>query len=216
MRPNKPTADERELLQQLDQLQARAQMPEIEPPALIDQAVRNMARRELHGHSPPLAGKLRWIAGLSTASIALIALGISLVQSPYEPGPADESFKSKKTEISSMREESRSATPAAPPAPVSGARLKQDQQLPKESLEKQSVLADSPYNQAELAEEMESADIDSAQAGEDPALAWLDLIQQLHEQGLRAEALEQLQAWQQQYPDQPLPNWAAELLAPKH
>ncbi|HKX56938.1 MAG TPA: sigma-70 family RNA polymerase sigma factor, partial [Xanthomonadales bacterium] len=97
-----------QLLRELDLLQSREALPDIEPPRLIDQAVRNMARRELpDSPAAPQAETLRWIAGLATVSIALIAVGISLVQSPPGlPSPAAPAFKTDR------QIESRPGSPA--------------------------------------------------------------------------------------------------------
>lgn len=201
MCPHKPDREETELLQELQRLQAREPLLDIEPPALMDQAVRNMARRELHHQSTPVAGKLGWIAGLSTVSIALIALGISLVQTPSATGPVNdsiESFESQKLE-SSRSERSDLASPAAP-------QLSRSAQAPATDTAPISSLA------AKGSAEGSESDGDALQAREKSAQAWLDLIEQLRAQGLHAEALEQLSAWQQQYPDLPLPDWATALL----
>jgi len=208
MRTHKPTAAEQQLLQELDSLQDFEQSVPVEPPGLIDQAVRNMARREVQNQRSPLAGKLRFIAGLSTASIALIALGISLLQSPSAPEPADISISSKKSEISSVREESRSAEQPAP-------------ELARSALEsKHSTAPAEPAAAATLdsghpVEELALTDSTSVPLKADSALAWLDLIRQLHEKGLAEEAREQLRAWREQYPDEPLPDWAIQLLPPQ-
>lgn len=221
-------------LQDLDQLQAREKLPDVEPPALIDQAVRNMARRAVHNqehdqgrtatqnHDAPDTGKLRWIAGLATASMAVIALGIALVQAPQTPELADPDFELKKDmsrlKTEQTREELQSAatlrTEASDQA-VNEAGRSADLELlkqaatpmaaPETSMEKPSAVA-IPGEEAFT----DPVDIQQ-QASQASAQSWLDLIQQLHEQGLDTEAAEQLRAFRQDYPDYPLPDWALRL-----
>ncbi|HET6565549.1 MAG TPA: hypothetical protein VFG52_09075 [Xanthomonadales bacterium] len=197
--------NDREMLHELDQMQSREPMPAIEPPGLVDQAVRNMARRELQNPARiPVAGKLRWIAGLSTVSIALIALGISLVQSPQPPHPAEPALMDA---AKSRHAESGSAMPAAAPAHDEDAiqpqlKLKEQQAEPRlESFSSAELGKTERDSSAAIMNEEESL---SAQA-------WLDLIRQLYDQGLRVEAAEQLKAFSTDYPGYPLPEWALEL-----
>jgi len=208
MRTHKPTAEELQLLKELDSLQDFDQSASIEPPGLIDQAVRNMARREVQNQRSPLAGKLRFIAGLSTASIALIALGLSLLQSPPTPDPADISISSKQAEISSVREESLS-TEQLSPGLARSALESTDATTPA------TPAAAATLENLRPAEEVMYSKIVSTTEKAESALAWLDLIRQLQEQGLVEEASQQLQAWREKYPDEPLPDWATQLLPPQ-
>jgi len=206
MRTHKPTAAEQQLLQELDSLQDFDQSASIEPPGLIDQAVRNMARREVQNQRSPLAGKLRFIAGLSTASIALIALGLSLLQSPSTSDPDD--ISSKQAEISSVREESLS-TEQLSPGLARSALESTDATTPA------TPAAAATLESLRPAEEVMYSKIVSTPEKAESALAWLDLIRQLQKQGLVEEASQQLQAWREQYPDEPLPDWAIQLLPPE-
>ncbi|MDZ4730930.1 MAG: hypothetical protein SH820_13415 [Xanthomonadales bacterium] len=243
MCPDKLYPKGEDLLRDLDQLQARQVLSDIEPPAMIDQAVRNMARRAVQnqayqkvqrqvlGQRSPLAGKLGWIAGLATTSIAVIALGISLVQAPATPNLADPAFKAKKEEshlqaektndalqsAASVRAESADQPARAVDRSASLEVMKQAAEAmvspPQTSLITSS--AESPAESADLARLSEEVFADSAdnlqQADNDSAQAWLDLIQQLHDQGLTIEATEQLYAFAQDHPDYPLPGWALAL-----
>lgn len=213
MRPTEPDRSRMDhsgdrLLQELDQLQAHETRPDIEPPELIDQAVRNMARRELQNSAAsPLAGKLRWIAGLSTVSIALIAVGISMVQSPgvptSSPAPAalaPERARSEAAKSGSDKAGEVSSRDAdSPPASLQPKRKAEEESLQAtpEAAASQTVLADSV------------GEMDEARA--EPAQAWLELIRQLHDQGLEQEAAEQLRAFHAEHPEYPLPEWTAEL-----
>ncbi len=237
MCPRKPDREETDLLQELQILQARESLLGIEPPALLDQAVRNMARREQAPGSTPFAGNLRWIAGLFTVSIALIAVGISMVQTPPASGPVNEVFESEKTGLRSSGEQSGRTQPAASglsrssQAPAADATLAVGEAQPMEldaasnpagvelpldnptkinGLAKETTLAD--HASSQVAAVSESSESDSLQSREEAAQAWLDLIEQLHEQGLNTETLEQLRAWKEQYPDLQLPDWASDLL----
>lgn len=232
-----PTGEQ--LLRELDLLQSREPVPDIEPPQLIDQAVRNMARRELpDSQSAPKAGTLRWIAGLAIVSIALIAVGISMVQSPpYVPPPAAPALKTEqqlesrpesRTESSLAKERSvistaDSARTAAPQtgadqapttssrdAAVSDAKLNFKQQAPDPALAESSAESMSAAEASQTSLADDKSDMDEARA--ESAQAWLDLIRQLYDQGLLTEAAEQLRAFRADYPEYPLPDWAAELL----
>jgi hypothetical protein len=190
---------------------------EAEPPAMVDLAVRNMARRELQQSSPPLAGKLRWLAGLSTASIALIALGISLVQSPKTPIPADTQMNSKGVELESRREESSSlAAPASDDGLTRSIPAQSPQPTPQAEAMRESIsksagerAAPAMADSLELMQ-AENPVVDSAKPAS--AEAWLDLIQQLQDQGLLPEAREQLHSFVGDHPEYPLPDWALALL----
>jgi hypothetical protein len=214
-----------ELLQQVDDLRATERSADIEPPALLDQAVRNMARRELQQPPPPIGSKLRWLAGLSTVSVALIALGISLVQSPQAPAPASMPAKAKTIELERRREDTSPLRPAVraplPPEQAEAAAAANTSSVASERAAPAYSLAD----QADRtdSDELDQAALAKAQAGkaslaESPsadslsAEAWLGLAQQLRDQGLHLEAREQLQALVDEYPEFPLPPWATQLL----
>ncbi len=200
-----------DLLRELDELQARDPLPGIEPPALVDQAVRNLARRELHNHaSTPIAGKLRWIAGLSTVSIALLAIGISMVQTRQDPAPqmqspqlqAPQQGRSMEPALKNeFKDEMLQSRPA--PEAASSASVAPEARTSSRARREDSMSG----KQAATATEMVTSD-----AAEDPAQAWLDLVEQLYDQGLRKEARKQLDALVAAYPDHELPGWALRLL----
>jgi hypothetical protein len=233
-----PDQSGEQLLRELDLLQSREPAPEIEPPRMIDQAVRNMARRELpDSPTAPPAGTLRWIAGLATVSIALIAVGISMVQSPpYVPPPAAPALRNEQQDEprpespaeSSVAEErgaisaAGSARSAAPgtgadqaPIPASRDAAVSDAKLDFKQQAADPALAESPVESMSAAEASktnpadDNSDMDEARA--ESAQAWLDLIRQLYDQGLLTEAAEQLRAFRTDHPEYPLPDWAAEL-----
>lgn len=241
MRQPRPDREEVELLRELQLLQAREPLPDVEPPALVDQAVLNMARRQLPLQGPPIAGKLRFIAILSTASVALIAVGLSLVQTPPASDPALESFDNHTIELRSSSEPSALASPAAAPqsraapasapAPAADAARSLDESQPidfdaaRKSASAGTEIENTQPSQSP-AKESSAAGADSDRPGEmaervysdfpqsdlPAAEAWLDLISQLRAEGLQTEAVEQLRAWQTQYPELQLPDWATELL----
>ncbi len=192
----KADSPDMQLLRDLDQMQSRDPLPHIEPPALVDQAVRNLARRELENRTaPPIAGKLRWIAGLSTVSIALLAIGISMVQTRHTPAPqlAPPTEPVLRDQVLQSRPapEATSSAPIAPEARSSTRARRENSMSDKQAAAEEMVASDTP---------------------EDPAQAWLDLAEQLYDQGLRVEAREQLDALVTEYPDHQLPGWALRLL----
>jgi hypothetical protein len=206
-----------ELLRQVDAWRSVDKAADLEPPALVDQAVRNLARRELQTPPPPIGGKLRWLAGLSTVSVALIALGIALVQSPQVAAPtmdpASSPAKARGIELESRREDT-------PPLPlpqaeaVDASAVASEQAAPAYSLSNQAdeaSLADQA-NRTESDEPGQAALAKASSAKAPSAQAWLDLAKQLFDQGLHAEAREQLQALVVEYPGFPLPEWATALL----
>lgn len=224
MKPPEQDRNGQELLDQLDDLQSGHKMHGEEPPLMIDQAVRNMARRAIQTPASRKLPRLGWIAGLSTASVALIALGISLVQAPKSSlPPLKPSSETMSTEQNGFREnrdieggrmEMRSpSVPVVSGAPARkagrpAAAAAQAVEMPAENtaLEEQSK----DYIEADLADSVQKQ---KQQAPEDDreVTAWLDLIRQLQEQGLQSEALSQLVAFKAAHPGVALPAWAREL-----
>jgi len=231
-----------QLLRELDLLQDAEPVPDIEPPRMIDQAVRNMARRALAESSAessadvpavPMAGSLRWIAGLSTVSIALIALGLSLLQSPRLPAPEAPAIKSELPQPkadSRLESEGFATTPAnenfarkaasetVANEAVSSSSLEKDSapaafKLKQQVAETSGTQAPKELMAAPASSEEHLADevVEPAGTGAPSAEAWLDQIRQLYDQGLLADAEEELRAFRADYPDYPLPDWAAEL-----
>jgi hypothetical protein len=198
-----------------------------EPPLLVDQAVRNMARRAVQAPATRKLPGLGWIAGLSTASVALIALGISLVQAPQSSLPPLKSslesisteqkeFRSKRANTANGFEESRSPSGAAvaeAPArtaerPGASAVAVQAAKTPVQIMAPEEQSMD--YFEADLADSVRKQE-EEAPKDDQEATAWLDLIRQLQEQGLQAEAIAQLAAFQEVHPDFVLPRWARDL-----
>ena len=220
-----------ELLRDLDQLQASEMPPDIEPPAMIDQAVRNMARRAVSNQTPnqqrnlysPLSGKLGWTTGLATVSMALIALGVALLQAPQTPDLAAPVLKAKKAETSLKAEKTNDAmqSVASMRSESADERTREaDRSATLEMMKKAAEpMAAAPATSrteapatARLSEEAFADSADSLQqTNSASAQAWLELIQQLHDQGLTTEATEQLRAFVTDYPDFPLPEWALQL-----
>jgi hypothetical protein len=249
-RKRRPDHNSEQVLHELDRLQSLAPLPDIEPPQLIDQAVRNMARREMPNRPvTSLAGKLSWIAGLSTVSIALIAVGLSMVQSPplpppetspaapalhneqpFETGPAVTPEPRNESRAKSRLAKERSALQAvsSPSERTASSHDSTDQALSDSSTSdepeaevnfKQTAPDASPAEPAlesQSPEEISGVAVagaisDMDQASAESAQAWLDLIRQLYDQGLLAEATKQLSAFRADHPEHPLPDWAAEL-----
>jgi len=220
MRPARTDREAEQLLQQLDQLHAADPETDIEPPALVDQSVRNMARRELQrpAQLPPIAGKLRWIAGLATVSIAMIAVGISLTQTPQTPLPADAQEEAQDIDFERHRKDSAEYPQPAAPEAYSSAPAMTKQSAPEspvaaaEKRTAEPATADLVTAASGAKSPAEEADDPEHLAESQSAEAWLELILQLHDQGLHTEAQHELQAFERQYPDFPLPDWAVRLL----
>lgn len=209
-----PTGDE--MLRALDALQTQEPSPAIEPPQMIDQAVRNLARRELQAHEPASkSGSLRWIAGLSTVSIALLAIGISMVQTPRVPAPTPSVPLEKAGSQPSAAEAVRS--PSTESRTREAARFKREMEHDEEVPAAPELRTGEPAAMAQMNDAAATLEQDAPADAEtftelQPAKAWLDLAEQLYDQGLLAEATEQLQALVEAHPDTDLPPWAVQLL----
>ncbi|MEE4217681.1 MAG: hypothetical protein V2I48_08735 [Xanthomonadales bacterium] len=57
-----------------------------EPPSLVDQAVLNAARRDLEPRRKRKS--LRWLGGFATATVAVLAVTVILLQEPQRPEPS--------------------------------------------------------------------------------------------------------------------------------
>jgi hypothetical protein len=160
-----------------------ARRPRAEPPELLDQAVRNAARRALP--KPPRRRALPWIGGLATAGVMVLAVALVLRQdaAPEPSAPAaDAPTASRAIEERAFEDEAMEAQPqqimkrrsAGPESRLAGARFEND-----------AARADEP--------DKESPE------------AWIRRLLALRNSGELDRLESELQAFKTAYPDVPLP-----------
>jgi hypothetical protein len=170
-----------------------------EPPDLVDQAVRNTARRDLE--SATRRRPLRWIGGLATASLMVIALSIVVQQDAGRSVSLPEEQLELRLEKSD-RPAGRNRTVGAaekrepPPATMAAEPAAQDEPARKTARPMQAPAAAALE---EFADDVADAELLSAEE-------WLVMLLRLQQEGRSAELVEQLDAFRAAYPDHPLPE----------
>lgn len=157
-----------------------------EPPAPLDQAVLNAARRAVRPRRPwPF--RIGWPAGLATAAVAVLAVSVLLLE--LAP-PA----------------------PPAPPAETNGFRLEQAPQATPDAAGLQDrATAKSAARPAAAAAARELSPAPAAAA--DAPLApdqWITRLLELQRAGDLAALAQELERFRAAYPDYPLPDELAE------
>lgn len=199
-------------------------MEQPEPPELLDQAVRNAARRELESAASPRR-RLRWLGGFATAAVVVVALSL-VVQQQSPPGSEapqsmpelklDESAEpadtvSRPGAATTARREKRAATAALqkqpenaaapvmemPPTPAAQAHAMKAMPSAAE------VEAASPVLQEDVSRE-QAPSLMADEAAPDASI-WIDRMLELHEAGQSEELERELAAFLAIYPDYPLP-----------
>jgi len=186
-----------------------AELSTAEPPALLDQTVLNLARREA-GSSPARQINTRhWIGALSTAFVLVLSLSLLLQSGESPPESSNEessSTESAKAELSN----GKALLPPAAEQERDELRAMQDQAT---TLPEQSTTGAAAPMESEAAAPVESTNArvmkssaaKSADYSGDPA-AWLQRILQLQQAGEVAQVATELQAFRAAYPDYPLPQ----------
>ncbi|MSQ99738.1 MAG: hypothetical protein EXR85_10665 [Xanthomonadales bacterium] len=170
-----------------------------EPPALLDQAVLNLARRESERTHERRINTRHWIAALSTTCVLALSLGLLMHRGESPPGSSGaESSKTKRLQ------------PAAAEQEHDELRAMHDQAAP---LPEQSTVGAAAPMEAQPAAPAEPAAAGimksklakSVDSTGDPD-AWLQRILQLQQAGDAAQLATELQAFRAAYPDYPLPQ----------
>lgn len=121
---------EQELDQDLERLRRNFPDPDAaEPPELVDQAVMNMARRELAARRE--RKPLRWLGAFATAAVVVLALTLVVRQDPRPPAPAlqeQDGFRLDAPEKQELRREPLPSVDAESEA-VPEARLEKKAQI---------------------------------------------------------------------------------------
>jgi len=173
-----------------------------EPPALIDQAVINLAHRHVEARERKRRRTLHWISGLSTAALMVLALSLVMQSRPGPPAPAihkDEvmapaPLRQKRSMQDAPSIESKST--AQPETFGMPAETEQDSDLAREELGAEARMEALPAE--------ESTDSNFREAILAPEV-WLEQIRQLRQQGQADEADAELLKFRAAYPDFPLP-----------
>lgn len=171
-----------------------------EPPGLIDQAVRSAARRDLE--EPVRKGRpLRWLGGLATAAVVVLALTVMLDQSPPGVSTATEPAVEK-----TLRKDPTAVTNAASPAEKSEAA---EQKGPADASRlRQDALPAAPPRAMSREVRRQEEPLEEAFAEDEPLPApeaWIEQMVALQRAGLDAELEEQITAFRAVYPEFPLP-----------
>jgi hypothetical protein len=166
-----------------------------EPPALLDQAVMNMARRALPKH--PARQRMRWLGAFATATVVVLAFTFALQQDPLSPPDSDGLHLEPLPEA-----EKRTERPAA----IRESTTRQAPVPARSGEEPHAARADAEAAAVDRqADDMEfSAAADTGDANRE-AEAWIERLLSLHE-SQQTERLEaELSAFRKAYPDYPLP-----------
>lgn len=233
MKPDKPENRSSEFEAELEALKREySALERHEPPDLLDRAVLNAARRELAGGSrwASLFGPRRaprWIGGIATAAVVVLAITVMLERREIEPAlPDAASFEQDREPKSELGQELQGAGRRERRPDESGASIPEtpgeDRELYRHSRaastesESRTVSPNAPEPVSEAAETQpkdknDSVLRDGASAAGKVETEWespeawikhlLDLEQSGEEDRLRAE----IRAFRATYPDHPLP-----------
>jgi len=168
-----------------------------EPPDLLDQSVRNAARRALSSRSPWHSTRsMRWLGSLATAAVLVLAVSIVIQQDregPTPPVPRSDGYRLDKATSAEKR-----ASDATEDEQEPGRAELMLQRAP-------SAAAESPTPREET---IAPAALDEAMES-DAALPtpedWVRRLLQLEQEGRDEELRLELKAFREAYPDYPLP-----------
>ncbi len=187
----------------LDQLQAQYDdLAEQEPPILIDQAVLNLAKRELETQQARKKRRIGWISAFSTASLLVITLSMVLQQQPGQqqpdspPAPVAKEQDTIKTEGAGLAEKRKQRSAVLQSIDTNMAAPAAEEQKLDVLSESEAEETSSFYNRIELDDNRQFPE-----AGQ-----WLSQIRQLEKDGQKEKAEEELEAFKLAYPDYELPE----------
>lgn len=156
-----------------------------EPPQLLDQAVLNVARREVQSQGTHWSKRqpLRWLGAFATATVILLAFTLVIEQEPLAPVPAE-------TEADGLILDRDEEMPAKSKLRMDGYETQPRAAAPA-MLEKK-VIEESPPLQ------------ETADAVTDPD-AWIQRLLQLRKNQQQDLFEAEMAAFQEAFPDYPLP-----------
>jgi hypothetical protein len=186
---------DRSLEQDLAALRAAwRELQQEEPPDLLDQSVRNAARRALSTRSRRRS--MRWLGSLATAAVVVLAVAIVIQQDqegPTPPVPKSDGYRLDKATSAEKR-----ASDATEAEQEPGRAELMLQRAP-------SAAAESPTPREET---IAPAALDEAMES-DATLPtpedWVQRLLQLEQEGRDEELRLELNAFREAYPDYPLP-----------
>lgn len=199
---NSPVADKDGLEREIEALREPwSALRADEPPALLDQAVRNASRRALERGRRP-GRRLRWLGGLATAAVAVLAISLLYLQPdvPRQVAPGGDGFRLDE----------------APPAQQRKGRA---EQAPKREhitarsapVAEEADAAAAPAPAAASVAVAEEAEPSRDAAGEFPdPEAWIAEMLELQQRGESALLASELERFRAAYPDHPLPTELAD------
>ena len=172
-----------------------------EPPDLVDQAVLNTARRDLE--PPAKTRPLRWLGGLATAAVVVLAFSVILDTSPpgvdTRPDPALED--SLRKESAAVTDRAAEQLRSAPPVAAEKAAT------PRAEFNQEALPDASPRAMTREARRLKA--VPGAALAEDEALPgpdeWIEQLLALKKAGLEDRLEEELEAFRSAYPDIALP-----------
>jgi hypothetical protein len=185
---------------------AWARQTDEEPPALLDQAVMNQAKRGLEEQAKPSRKRrsIKWLGAFATASVVVLALTVVLEQEPRAPLPPAEEADGLRLDRDAPSSSARQSRLEAQPQKA------RTVQMADESLTKQSPLESAPLAAADdkstenFAEARESVSEISGQ--EIPtAEAWIERLLELKNTRQLEQLAGELARFHSAYPDYPLP-----------
>jgi len=164
-----------------------------EPPQLLDQSVRNAARRALPDRNR--RSSLRWLGSLATAAVVVLALAIVIRQDQQGPVPPALETDGFQLDTRSKRSEKMADEGVAADAAPGPAELRLERAAPAAANDSRQELDATTMPPVLLENE-------AAAPGPD---AWIDRMLQLQQAGRLDELTAELAAFRKAYPEHPLP-----------
>lgn len=165
-----------------------------EPPELLDQSLRNAARRQLESRKRQRS--LRWLGSLATAAVIVLALAIVVQQDQQGPVPPTATTDGFRLDQAVTAEKSVSDEAAQKQEP---ARAEPGLQRAAPAAASEGLPA---INGSTAPMAPEEADADLAPPSPEE---WIERMRQLRQTGRQQELRAQLQAFREAWPDHPLP-----------
>jgi hypothetical protein len=165
-----------------------------EPPELLDQSVRNAARRALSTRSRRRS--MRWLGSLATAAALVLAVSIVIQQDqegPTPPAPRSDGYRLNKATSAEKRASDANAAEQEP-----GRAELMLQQAP-------SAAAESPTPREETVAPAALDEAMESDAALPTAEDWVRRLLRLEQAGRKEELRLELKAFREAYPDYPLP-----------
>jgi hypothetical protein len=170
------------------------QLDPVEPPELVDRAVLNTARRDLEPARK--TRPLRWLGGLATATVVVLALTVMLDQSP----PGVDTTSKPQLEESLRKLPPPTATPAVP------AETAELEDAPPARISQDALPPASPPAMTREVRRQEKLGASDAERKTLPgAEEWIEEMLALKRAGMTEQLNAEMAAFRTIYPEFPLP-----------